>query len=121
MPKQVKTEADREHKREYDRQWYRKHSAQILARNAEQKRKIHQWYEEHKASLACQRCPENHPATLIFHHRDPNEKESSISQAMHDGWSIERILKEMQKCDILCVNCHRRLHDSLEHNNLQQV
>ncbi len=110
MPKQIKTEEDREHKRAYDRWWYRQHSEQVQARNKEQWRKLHQWYEELKATLSCQQCGENHPATLVFHHRDPSVKESSIGTAVHGGWSIERILKEMEKCDVFCTNCHMRLH-----------
>ncbi len=117
MPKLLKTEVDRERKRAYDRAWYRQHSRQVRIANEEQKRKLHQWYEEYKATLACQHCGENHPATLVFHHRDPNEKELSVAQAVHDGWSVEHILNEIAKCDVLCINCHKRLH----HNSWSKV
>lgn len=110
MPKQIKTEADREQKRVYDRRWYSQHSEQVRARNAAQRQKLQRWYAELKATLACQQCGENHPATLVFHHRDPNEKEFSIGQAVRSCWSIERISKEIEKCAVLCTNCHMRLH-----------
>lgn len=57
----------------------------------------------------CSRCPETHPACLDFHHRDPATKSFNIGE--HYGkhrW--KRILEEVAKCDILCSNCHRKLH-----------
>jgi hypothetical protein len=39
-------------------------------------------------------------------------KESAISDALGRGWSIERIQEKMQKCVVLCANCHRKLHYS---------
>jgi hypothetical protein len=47
---------------------------------------------------------------LQFHHRNPREKDFTISNACSWGWSIERILKEMEKCDVLCANCHAKRH-----------
>lgn len=46
---------------------------------------------------------------LEFHHRNPNEKEFGIgSQGYTRGWN--RVKKEIEKCDILCANCHREIH-----------
>lgn len=61
-------------------------------------------------SLRCEKCGEDHPAVIDFHHADPAEKEIKISQARHNGWSIERLQREIDKCMILCANCHRKLH-----------
>lgn len=98
--------------REYGRWYYRQHREQEKARAAERKQ-VHQWFGAYKATLACQRCGENHPATLVFHHRDPKTKELLVTQAVHNGWSANRILEEMGKCDVLCTNCHKRLHAGL--------
>lgn len=48
------------------------------------------------------------PAALEFHHKDPNEKEFQINKR----WSMskEAILKEIDKCVLLCSNCHREEH-----------
>jgi hypothetical protein len=47
---------------------------------------------------------------LEFHHRNPNKKEFNIS-----GRSIkfEKIKVELDKCDLVCCNCHRELHEEL--------
>jgi len=43
-----------------------------------------------------------------FHHRDPNEKEEKPNQLMYSSW--EKIVKEIDKCDLLCSNCHKLTH-----------
>lgn len=53
-------------------------------------------------------------AALDFHHRDPNEKEFEISRYRH--WQFgDAIRRELDKCALLCRNCHAEEHadDSL--------
>ena len=38
------------------------------------------------------------------------KKENGISKMVADGYSIEKILKELKKCEVLCANCHRKVH-----------
>ena len=71
------------------------------------------WFQEYKSSLCCTRCPENHPSCLQFHHNDPTEKEIEISKAITNGWSKDRILKEIEKCTVLCANCHCKEHSCM--------
>ena len=47
---------------------------------------------------------------LDFHHLDGNDKDYLVSQMQYSTYSKERIIKEMEKCVILCSNCHRDLH-----------
>jgi hypothetical protein len=60
--------------------------------------------------VKCARCPERHPAALDFHHRDGKGKELSLSDAVSNGWSRKRLDAEIAKCEVLCSNCHRKLH-----------
>jgi len=46
---------------------------------------------------------------LEFHHRDETSKEFAISNSYSVSW--ETIQKELDKCDMLCANCHRELHE----------
>ena len=50
------------------------------------------------------------PSAYDFHHRDPSQKELSISGKTI---SLEILIKEVDKCDLLCRNCHAELHDSV--------
>lgn len=45
---------------------------------------------------------------LEFHHRNPDEKEFSISYSGHSR-SWERVKNEIDKCDLVCANCHREI------------
>jgi DNA-directed RNA polymerase subunit M/transcription elongation factor TFIIS len=64
-----------------------------------------------KAGLACIACGEEHPAALDFHHRNPKEKRFTVSNAVsRRDISDDEIWAEIAKCDVLCRNCHAKLH-----------
>jgi hypothetical protein len=62
----------------------------------------------------CQRCDFQTDILEVydFHHRDPSEKEFDMS---HGGKniSLERCKIEVDKCDLLCKNCHAIVHREL--------
>ena len=68
------------------------------------------WYIEYKSKLKCSRCTENHPSCLQFHHTDPAMKKDHVSILVNGGSSIKRVLEEINKCEVLCANCHMKLH-----------
>jgi hypothetical protein len=92
------------------RKWYAKNAAKKRAWEKRRRRELRSWWNELKATKRCERCGEAAPECLHFHHRDPHEKELELSQAVANGWPKERILAEAEKCDILCANCHGKLH-----------
>ncbi len=49
-------------------------------------------------------------AALDFHHKDHTKKEKGIGKILVLKVTEERI-KEVKKCEILCSNCHRELHN----------
>ena len=53
-------------------------------------------------------CGESDFVVMEFDHRDMSSKEFNISEAMTKCYSWEKILRELEKCDPLCANCHRR-------------
>ena len=50
-----------------------------------------------------------YPEVLEFHHRNPAEKLFNISLKWHCR-SWERVRTEIEKCDLICANCHRETH-----------
>jgi hypothetical protein len=68
-----------------------------------------EWFNEFKKTLKCIKCGEDHIACLDFHHRDPKQKEFSIAGAVSHS-NKEKVIKELEKCDVLCANCHRKHH-----------
>ncbi len=72
-------------------------------------RKKSAWVWEFKKKLRCSICGEDHPSCLDFHHRDPSKKEFSMGRLLRKS-NKEDAMKEIKKCDILCSNCHRKMH-----------
>lgn len=54
------------------------------------------------------------PAALEFHHRNPAEKEFSLRDVGGTIALTERVKKELDKCDLLCSNCHKETHYSVD-------
>jgi hypothetical protein len=73
-------------------------------------------FNKFKSKLRCLKCGESYISCLDFHHRDSDEKEVGISYASRYGWREKRLKEEIDKCDILCANCHFGLHESLRSN-----
>ncbi|MEO8972072.1 MAG: hypothetical protein ABI406_10805 [Ktedonobacteraceae bacterium] len=105
-----KSEAYREYMRNYQKSWHQRNRASRIAKIYERKERLWEVYNQLKATSKCTHCGEDHPATLQFHHRDPQKKEFNLAKAVSDGYSIERIKKEVAKCTVLCANCHAKLH-----------
>jgi hypothetical protein len=49
-------------------------------------------------------------ALFDFHHRDPKAKYFNVNNAVLNKFSKARIREEVEKCDLLCANCHRLIH-----------
>lgn len=99
--------------KKYRNEWYErnKENERIKAKDRQSNRRknFKEWFNLYKKNLKCEKCGFNHPAALDFHHTNPSEKEFSISQLKHFG-SKEKLMKELEKCVVLCANCHRIHH-----------
>ena len=49
---------------------------------------------------------------LEFHHLDPNEKEFGVGEKGYTR-SWEKVKQELDKCVLLCSNCHKEVHAGL--------
>lgn len=66
----------------------------------------------------CEKCQQIYPDVCYdFHHRDPLQKEFTISNRKTCRFS-DIIKKELDKCMILCSNCHRLVHEELRNKIL---
>lgn len=64
-----------------------------------------------KKNSGCNICGYNtHPEILEFHHKDKTTKKFGLSGDVISNRSMENLQKEMDKCVLLCPNCHRWLH-----------
>jgi hypothetical protein len=65
-----------------------------------------------RSKLGCQICGYNKCATALeWHHRNLDEKESDPSVLLNS--SLDSYYKEIEKCILVCSNCHREIHEGL--------
>lgn len=52
------------------------------------------------------------PRALSFHHLDPKKKDFGVAaKGFTRSW--DKIRKEIDKCVLLCANCHMEIHDGI--------
>lgn len=100
----------REQNKIAQRKYYALNSKYYKDKAKENKRQNRIWFSDYKKTISCERCGENHPACLDFHHIDSKEKRYLVSRMPGVGASINTMLKEIEKCIVLCSNCHRKEH-----------
>ena len=65
-------------------------------------------------SEPCSICGASYPPYVMdFHHVDPASKEIAIGKKV--TWKLDKLLREIEKCVLLCANCHRQV----EHGDLE--
>jgi hypothetical protein len=105
----VKKKRDRSKEKAVVKIRYRTDSSyreQVSVINTVQRLKRKNYRYEAAAAVGCSECDEKDPACLQFHHKDPDQKLRNVSAC----WTIEDIKREIEKCVVLCSNCHRRHH-----------
>ena len=64
-----------------------------------------------KTSSGCSSCGYNeHPSALDFHHIDESTKTAAVSSMVRNRLPVADIAAEVDKCIVLCANCHRIFH-----------
>lgn len=79
--------------------------AQVRSRTAVNVERFQEW----KSHLCCTLCPESDSCCLDFHHLDPEQKDFGISEAV-PSMSWEALMEEVNKCIVVCKNCHTKVH-----------
>ena len=98
------------YKAHWDNRYYEKHRHYRDSHNASRNkireqnaRKVFEYLKQH----SCIKCGETDPIVLEFDHREGAEKVENISNLiLNSSW--KQIESEIEKCDVLCANCHRR-------------
>ena len=95
---------------EYQRKWYQENKKLQQQRNKQGHKRRRDFITNYKADRGCSRCDEKHVACLQFHHRNPAEKDFSITDLLKYHRSMEILMKEIEKCEVICANCHLKHH-----------
>ena len=72
------------------------------------------------ASGQCKICGyQKNLAALVFHHIDSEEKDFKLDMRSLSNRQLAPIMSEINKCILLCANCHAELHNP--HLNLDNL
>jgi hypothetical protein len=75
-------------------------------RLAKERRLINREYVTRMKMVPCKDCGIQYkPWIMQFDHRNPHKKEFELSD-LYKSYSIKRIQAEIDKCDVVCANCH---------------
>lgn len=99
----------RECQKQYRRDHYLENKQKYIDKAKVYTQNCVDWFNEFKQKLKCERCPEDRYWVLDFHHKDPNEKDVEVSLLVRKG-NKKKLIEEINKCIVLCANCHRDLH-----------
>lgn len=97
----------------YGRRSYLKLQKKIFKRRKERRQDKRQFIIDFKTGRCCELCGYSKCIeALEFHHKDPKKKLFKIA----NGWdrSFKVLREEIDKCRILCRNCHAELHYNLK-------
>jgi 5-methylcytosine-specific restriction endonuclease McrA len=96
--------------KEYQQKWYqenKKLQSQKVSINRNKNKKLNRDYIfEFLKNNPCKMCGESDILVLEFDHL--HNKKYNISEMLANGNCLEAVKKEIEKCQVLCANCHRR-------------
>lgn len=99
---------NREKMNEWSRRWRKNNPEKARGYDKQRDRERRKFLQDYKLSKGCSVCGYNKCASaLVFHHL--NDKDFTISN--NTKTNIENLKREMEKCIILCKNCHTELHE----------
>lgn len=86
--------------------YYRRNSKKEIAYDKARTKKSIQRMDEYLADKSCADCGNSNRVVLEFDHVR-GKKHAAISDMVRRGYSWERIMDEVSKCEIVCANHHR--------------
>lgn len=96
-----------------DQRWHYRNVEHNTERTLQRRARLRSWVNEQKRTHGCKECGESDPRCLDFHHTEPESKTRAIGELITHGHGRDSLRAEMEKCVILCANCHRKEHDEL--------
>lgn len=91
--------------------WYPKNKEKHLLYVRKNKLRVKDFIEAYKRQGHCADCGfsgKEFPFILDFDHGDPGTKKFTIGSWSRTVLSIKAIEREIEKCELVCANCHRK-------------
>lgn len=78
----------------------------IKAAKKERQGRLAEWLKALKEASPCLDCGVSYPFYVMQYDHVTDDKELNISAAIRRDWTQERIQAEIDKCQLVCANCH---------------
>ncbi len=95
-------------RKQYWKEYREKNKKYLNEKENHRRKRLKEWLRCYKDKLSCSKCSESENHCLDFHHI--KEKKFSINFMVNNSYSIPRMEEEIEKCIVLCGNCHRIHH-----------
>lgn len=114
---------DKEKQRIASRNHYQRNRAMMKARareyTAQQYKILAQYVRELKGSTPCMDCGKTYPHYVMDFDHVRGKKSANVADMVKNCVSLSKLKLEIEKCDIVCSNCHRtrtwfRLQEKVE-------
>ena len=96
-----------------DQRWHHRNVEWNAERTMRRRARLRTWVNDYKRERGCRRCNVSDHACLDLHHVDPADKEMAVGKMITHGYGRETLRLEMEKCEVLCANCHRAAHHTV--------
>ena len=97
--------------RAYHRLYYQQNKSRFIAKNRRNKNRQRQRLRAILLGIKQQPCQDCggtfHPWLMELDHREGTNKKAAVANLVSKGCTDARLLEEMDKCDVVCANCHR--------------
>jgi hypothetical protein len=94
----------------YKKEHYQRNKDRYLTQALDYRQRIHrqrtEWLIDYFLVHPCVDCGETDPVVLEFDHCEEGKEFDISSGFLERSW--EQIVAEIAKCEVVCVNCHRR-------------
>ena len=97
-----------EKKLKYNREFYIKNKERLLEYQKERYKKLLTIFQNWRQTLSCSVCNEKETVCLEFHHYSDEKKEGNVIHMVTR--SAKAVARELEKCIVVCANCHRKIH-----------
>jgi len=99
--------------------YYENNKKSVLERNAKKKLAIRSYIKQYKEFRGCMDCGVKYPFYVLdLDHRDGSTKKFVPSQLSNNN-SWKAMVEELEKCDVVCANCHRERTHSRGYQNVK--
>lgn len=76
-------------------------------RTRDKRDKIKKYLQEYKQGKSCVDCREEYPYYVLEFDHCRGVKEFTIADYRNHTESLQKIVEEISKCDVVCANCHK--------------